>query len=74
MPILVQQEHLEKNENDCLKKCACEAKKTEIVSLEIYEITITEWKDNRNIISIKYGNDMEEMSCNRQTKIKNQKL
>lgn len=48
-------------------------KKGEIISLENEDgITITNWRDKRNIyiLSTKHGNDMQEVSCNRQTKMK----
>lgn len=48
-------------------------KRGEIVSMENENgITITNWKDKRNIflISTKHGDDMVDVACNRQTKLK----
>ncbi|KAG5871656.1 hypothetical protein JTB14_018712 [Gonioctena quinquepunctata] len=49
-------------------------KKGEIISMEnVNGITIiTNWKNKENIytLSTKHGNEMEEVSCNRQTELK----
>lgn len=52
---------------------AAKLNKGQIASMENDDgVTITNWKDKRNIymLSTKHGNEMVEVSCNRQTKLK----